>query len=77
MFLEGSTTVLELAGRLHNRNRLTVVTNSPTIVCQLQHSTGVTVLSPVAICRRTPSISRENGPNAPFPRYGWTKPSWA
>ncbi len=44
VFLEGSTTVLELAGRLHNRNRLTVVTNSPTIVCQLQHSTGVTVL---------------------------------
>ncbi len=44
VFLEGSTTVLELAGRLHNRNRLTVVTNSPTIVCQLQHSAGVTVL---------------------------------
>jgi DeoR family transcriptional regulator, fructose operon transcriptional repressor len=36
--------VLELAGRLHNRNRITVVTNSPTIVCQLQHSAGVTVL---------------------------------
>jgi len=44
VFLEGSTTVLELARRLHNRNRLTVVTNSPTIVCQLQHSNGVTVL---------------------------------
>jgi DeoR family fructose operon transcriptional repressor len=44
VFLEGSTTVLELAGRLHNRNRLTVVTNSPTIVCQFQHSAGVTVL---------------------------------
>ena len=44
VFLEGSTTVLELAGRLHNRNRVTVVTNSPTIVCQLQHSAGVTVL---------------------------------
>jgi DeoR/GlpR family transcriptional regulator of sugar metabolism len=44
VFLEGSTTVLELAGRLRNRNRLTVVTNSPTIVCQLQHSAGVTVL---------------------------------
>jgi DeoR/GlpR family transcriptional regulator of sugar metabolism len=44
VFLEGSTTVLELATRLHNRNRLTVVTNSPTIVCQLQHSAGVTVL---------------------------------
>jgi len=44
VFLEGSTTVLELAERLHGRNRLTVVTNSPTIVCQLQHSAGVTVL---------------------------------
>jgi DeoR/GlpR family transcriptional regulator of sugar metabolism len=44
VFLEGSTTVLEMASRLHNRNRLTVVTNSPTIVCQLQHSAGVTVL---------------------------------
>ena len=44
VFLEGSTTVWELAGRLHNRNRLTVVTNSPTIVCQLQHCAGVTVL---------------------------------
>ena len=44
VFLEGSTTVSELAVRLHNRNRLTVVTNSPTIVCQLQNSPGVTVL---------------------------------
>jgi DeoR family transcriptional regulator, fructose operon transcriptional repressor len=44
VFLEGSTTVLELAARLHNRNRLTVVTNSHTIVAQLQHSAGVTVL---------------------------------
>ena len=44
VFLEGSTTVLELAGLLHNRNRLTVVTNSPTIVCQLQRSPGISVL---------------------------------
>jgi len=44
VFLEGSTTVYELAARLQNRNRLTVVTNSPTIVCQLQHSFGVNVL---------------------------------
>jgi DeoR/GlpR family transcriptional regulator of sugar metabolism len=44
VFLEGSTTVYELAGRLQNRARLTVVTNSPTIVCQLQHSSGVNVL---------------------------------
>ena len=44
VFLEGSTTVYELAARLHSRTRLTVVTNSPTIVCQLQRSAGVTVL---------------------------------
>lgn len=44
VFLEGSTTVYELACSLHHRNRLTVVTNSPTIVCQLQRSSGVTVL---------------------------------
>ncbi len=44
IFLEGSTTVFELARHLIHRNRLTVVTNSPTIVCALQRSPGVTVL---------------------------------
>ncbi len=44
IFLEGSTTVLELARCLIHRQRLTVVTNSPTIVCELQRSPGVTVL---------------------------------
>lgn len=44
VFLEGSTTVYELACCLNQRNRLTVVTNSPAIVCQLQRSSGVTVL---------------------------------
>lgn len=44
IFLEGSTTVFELARNLANRHRLTVVTNSPTIVCELQRSSGVTVL---------------------------------
>lgn len=44
IFLEGSTTVLELARRLIHRHRLTVVTNSPSIVCDLQRSPGVTVL---------------------------------
>lgn len=44
IFLEGSTTVLELARRLIHRHRLTVVTNSPSIVCELQRSPGVTVL---------------------------------
>ncbi len=34
VFLEGSTTVYELARGLNQRNRLTVVTNSPAIVCQ-------------------------------------------
>jgi len=44
VFLEGSTTVFELARHLTHRHRLTVVTNSPTIVCELQRSPGVTVL---------------------------------
>jgi DeoR/GlpR family transcriptional regulator of sugar metabolism len=44
IFLEGSTTVFELARRLIHRHRLTVVTNSPTIVCELQRSAGVTVM---------------------------------
>jgi DeoR/GlpR family transcriptional regulator of sugar metabolism len=44
IFLEGSTTVYEFARGLQQRNRLTVVTNSPSIVCLLQRSTGVTVL---------------------------------
>jgi len=44
IFLEGSTTVFELARRLIHRNRLTVVTNSPTIVCELQRSNGVAVM---------------------------------
>ncbi|HXW90047.1 MAG TPA: DeoR/GlpR family DNA-binding transcription regulator [Terriglobales bacterium] len=44
VFLEGSTTVFELARRLVHRHRLTVVTNSPTIVCELQRSPGVRVL---------------------------------
>jgi DeoR family transcriptional regulator, fructose operon transcriptional repressor len=44
VFLEGSTTVLELARRLIHRHRLTVVTNSPSIVCELERSHGITVL---------------------------------
>lgn len=44
IFLEGSTTVFELARLLVHRHRLTVVTNSPTIVCELERSPGVTVL---------------------------------
>ncbi len=44
VFLEGSTTVFELARRLVHRHRLTVVTNSPTIVCELQRSPRVSVL---------------------------------
>jgi DeoR/GlpR family transcriptional regulator of sugar metabolism len=44
VFLEGSTTVFELARLLTQRQRLTVVTNSPSIVCELQRSPGVAVL---------------------------------
>ena len=44
VFLEGSTSVFELARRLRSRNRLTVVTNSPPIVCELQRSPGISVM---------------------------------
>ena len=45
VFLEGSTTVYELARRLLHRNRLTVITNSPPIVDELQRSQRVSVIS--------------------------------
>ena len=44
LFLEGSTTVLELARLLASRAHLTVVTNSPAIILALQRSSGVNVL---------------------------------
>lgn len=52
IFLEGSTTVYELASKLQNHNRLTVVTNSPPIVCQLQHFPNITVMSTGGDLRR-------------------------
>jgi DeoR family fructose operon transcriptional repressor len=44
VFLEGSTTVFELARRLANRNRLTVVTNYPPILNVFQRSPGISVM---------------------------------
>lgn len=44
IFLEGSTTVAEVASRLQNRKRLTVVTNSPLILIQLQHYPEISVM---------------------------------
>ena len=44
VFLEGSTTVFELALLLLQRNRLTVVTNSPLIVSQLQRAAHINVM---------------------------------
>jgi DeoR family fructose operon transcriptional repressor len=44
VFLEGSTTVFELARRLNGFHRLTVATNSPLIVCELQRLTGASVI---------------------------------
>jgi DeoR family fructose operon transcriptional repressor len=45
VFLEGSTTVYELARRLLHRNRLTVITNSPPILEEFQLSQHVAVIS--------------------------------
>jgi DeoR family transcriptional regulator, fructose operon transcriptional repressor len=44
VFLEGSTTVFELSRRLNGFHRLTVATNSPLIVCELQRLTGTSVI---------------------------------
>ena len=40
LFLEGSTTVFELAKQLNQNQRVTVVTNSPLIVTQLQSNSA-------------------------------------
>ena len=45
VFLEGSTTVFELARRLAGRSRLTVVTNYPPILTLFQRNFGITVMS--------------------------------
>lgn len=45
VFLEGSTTVYELACVLSKRSHLTVVTNSPPILNKLQGSSGISVMS--------------------------------
>ncbi|MGA9424622.1 MAG: DeoR/GlpR family DNA-binding transcription regulator, partial [Terracidiphilus sp.] len=44
VFLEGSTTVSEIGSRLQHLNRLTVVTNSPLIICQLQRNPEIHVM---------------------------------
>ena len=44
IFLEGSTTVYEMARHLCRRSRLTIVTNSPPILFLFQDSPGVTVI---------------------------------
>ncbi|MBZ5665478.1 MAG: DeoR/GlpR family DNA-binding transcription regulator [Acidobacteriia bacterium] len=44
VFLESSTTVHELAKLLHRRTRLTIITNSPATLSQVQYGPGVTVL---------------------------------
>lgn len=44
VFLEGSTTVAEMVPHLQAYNRLTVVTNSPLILFQLQHYPAISVM---------------------------------
>jgi DeoR family fructose operon transcriptional repressor len=76
VFLEGSTTVYELAARLQNRSRLTVVTNSPTIVCLCSAVPRLTCCVPAAICRRIRSIFRGSGHNVRCPKYVLIKLCW-
>jgi DeoR/GlpR family transcriptional regulator of sugar metabolism len=44
VFLESSTTVHELAKLLQRRTRLTIITNSPTTLSQVEYRPGVTVM---------------------------------
>jgi len=44
IFLEASTTVLQLARNLKNRRNLTVVTNSLDIACELEESKGINLI---------------------------------
>jgi DeoR family fructose operon transcriptional repressor len=44
IFLEASTTVLQLARNLKNRRNLTVVTNSLDIACELEKSKGINLI---------------------------------
>jgi len=44
IFLEASTTVLQLARNLKNRRNLTVVTNSLDIACELEESKGISLI---------------------------------
>jgi DeoR family fructose operon transcriptional repressor len=45
VFLEGSTTVAEMVPHLHSYSRLTVVTNSPLILFQLQRYPAINVIA--------------------------------
>ena len=74
VFLEGSTTVYELARRLLHRNRLTVITNSPPIVEQLQRSQHVSVTSTGGELQKDVFIFRAYGRSARSRRSVWTRP---
>ena len=78
VFLEGSTTVYELARRLLHRNRLTVITNSPPIVERI--SAQPTCLRDFN-GRRTAEgsffIFPESGRSGRFRKFAWTKQCWA
>jgi DeoR/GlpR family transcriptional regulator of sugar metabolism len=52
IFLEGSTTVFMLARLLRRHSRLSVLTNSPAIVCELQPNPGISVICTGGYCQR-------------------------
>ena len=74
VFLESSTTVFELACLLAQRNRVTVVTNSPSIVCELQQSAGITVLCTRGDLQKTLSTSQATGLAILCRRFASTRP---
>jgi len=57
IFLEASTTVLQLARNLKNRRNLTVVTNSLDIACELEENKGINlILTAGNLKRRTHAL---------------------
>jgi DeoR family transcriptional regulator, fructose operon transcriptional repressor len=88
VFLEGSSTVYELASRLQHRNRLTVITNSPPVLNRLQQNPGIMIMSTGGDLQKDTSYLSGDwaervvseirvdkailGVSALDPTYGWT-----
>jgi len=77
VFLEGSTTVFELARGLHQRKPADCSDQLSQIVCQLQRSSGVTVLCTGGELQKDTFYFPANGRNVRSPKSDWIKQFWA